>query len=313
MIRKEFPDLHWLKKQIEQQFVSKQGWPNCIINARGQSSYRPDIKGTLSLFMNVKGETRCGVDNQKVQVDTSHFFISNQHQPYTLEVENTTTETFNIHFSEKLLSEVYAGLITPADILIDNHSRIEGQYLHFFNRLYRKEEVFTKLIQRLYLYSQQEYRNPILLDELLTDLLVYLMQLHRDIIREMHRISALKKSTQVEIYKRLCESLNYLHSFYNKEITLDELSAVACLSKFHYLRLFKSVLHLSPHQYLLKLRLDKAKELLQYTQIPVTDISITVGFENNTSFSRLFQQRFGQSPLNYRLASGKKKLAILVN
>ena len=313
MIRKDFPDLHWLKKQIEQQFINKQGWPNCIINARGQSSYRPDIKGTLSLFMNIQGETRCGVDNQRVQVDSSHFFISNQHQPYTLEVENTDTETFNIHFSEKLLSEVYAGLINSTDSLIDNYSRVEGEHPHFFNRLYQKEDAFLLLIKRLHQYTQQEYRNPILLDELLTDLLIYLLHKHKDVLQQVDRISALKKSTQMEVYKRLCYSLNYLHSFYNREITLDQLSGIACLSKFHYLRLFKSVFHLSPHQYLLRLRLEKAQELLRQTQIPVTEISVTVGFENNTSFSRLFQQRFGQSPVNYRLAAGKKKLAILVN
>jgi AraC family transcriptional regulator len=246
-------------------------------------------------------------------VDTSHFFISNQHQPYTLEVENTATETFNIHFSEKLLCEVYAGLITSTDTLIDNHSRIDGQHPHFFNRLYHKEEQFMALTQRLYQYSQQEYRNPILLDELLTDLLVNLLQRHKDIMQEVNRISALKKSTQLEVYRRLCYSLNYLHSFYNKEITLDELSGISCLSKFHYLRLFKSVFRLSPHQYLLKLRLEKAKELLQHTQIPVTEISVMIGFENTTSFSRLFQQRYGQSALNYRMATNKKKLAILVN
>jgi AraC family transcriptional regulator len=313
MIRKDFPDLHWLKKQIEQQFVNKQGWPNVVINARGQSSYRPDIKGTLSVFMNVKGESRCGVDNQMVQVGTSHFFISNQHQPYTLEVEDTATETFNIHFSEKLLSEVYAGLITPADTLLDNHSRIEGQHPHFFNRVYQKDEAFLVLIQNLYHYTQQEYRNPMLLDELLTDLLIYLLHMHKDVMQEVNRIAALKKSTQVEVYKRLCYSLNYLHSFYNREITLDELAGIACLSKFHYLRLFKSVFRLSPHQYLLKLRLEKAQELLQHTQIPVTDIGILIGFENVTSFSRLFQQRYSQSPLNYRMATSKKKLAILVN
>jgi transcriptional regulator GlxA family with amidase domain len=77
--------------------------------------------------------------------------------------------------------------------------------------------------------------------------------------------------------------------------------------------MFKTVFQLSPYQYLLKLRLEKARELLTLTPIPVTEISIILGFQNITSFSRLFHQRFGYSPMQYRMEYGARKLAILVN
>jgi transcriptional regulator GlxA family with amidase domain len=79
------------------------------------------------------------------------------------------------------------------------------------------------------------------------------------------------------------------------------------------LRVFKSVFQLSPYQYLLKLRLEKAGELLKHTSIPVSIISIESGFQNITSFSRFFHQRYGYSPTEYRKTFSQRKLAILVN
>jgi AraC family transcriptional regulator len=313
MIRNDFPDLQWLKKQIAAEQFKKTGWPNVIIHAKGVSDYRPDIKGTLSIFMNVQGESRCGVGKELVKVDTGYFFISNQQQSYTLEIENTHTETFNIHFSEILLREVFSGLMLSPEKLSDNPQLLVHTPVEFYNRLYPKDAVFQALLKKLYTHSKQGWQNELLLEEQLTELLVYLLQLHRHIEKEVNQLVAVKKSTQVEVYKRLCLSLNYLHSCFTQEISLGELAAIACLSKFHFLRMFKTVFQLSPYQYLLKLRLEKARELLTLTPIPVTEISIILGFQNITSFSRLFHQRFGYSPMQYRMEYGARKLAILVN
>jgi AraC family transcriptional regulator len=313
MIRKDFPDLQWLKRQIASEQFKESGWPNVIIHASGKSDYRPDIKGTLSLFMNIKGESRCGVGKELARVDNDYFFLTNQHQNYTLAIENPQTETFNIHFSEKLLSQVYAGLVLSAEKLTDlpiadHHSPVE-----FYNRLYPKEESFQRLTKALYSHSKQGWQDALLLEEQLTEVMVYLLGMHKHIAKEVNRLAAVKKSTQTEVYRRLCLSLNYLHSYYAQEISLDELAAIACLSKFHYLRVFKSVFQLSPYQYLLKLRLEKAGELLKHTSIPVSIISIESGFQNITSFSRFFHQRYGYSPTEYRKTFSQRKLAILVN
>lgn len=313
MIRTSFPDLQWLKKYIDSRLAAKEGWPNVIINAKGVRDYRPDIKGTLSLFMNIRGESRCGVGNQLALINEDYFYISNQYQPYTLAIENAYTETFNIHFSEKLLSEVFAGLVLSDETLLDNHAQLNCSPVEFYNRLYPKDQAFQVLFADLYTYTRQEWQEPILLEEKLTNVMVYLLKLHKHIGQEVNKLAPIKKSTRIEVYKRLCVSLDYLHSCYTNEISLDDLAGMACLSKFHYLRLFKSVFHLSPHQYLLQLRLDKARNYLLHTQMQVNQISTLLGFQNITSFSRLFHQRYYMAPLHYRFKHSPQKLAILVN
>jgi AraC family transcriptional regulator len=313
MIRRDFPDLQWLKKQIEAEQFKKTGWPNVVIHAIGKRDYRPDIKGTLSLFMNIKGESRCGTGKGLVRIEPDYFFITNQRQPYTLEIENTYTETFNIHFSEKLLDEVFAGVMHSPEKITDNPKIANHAGIEFYNRLYPKDDRLKRLMEPIYRHSQQGWQNALLLEEQLTEVLVYMLSLHQDIAREVHKLATVKKSTQVEVYKRLCLSLNYLHSYYTQETSLDDLASIACLSKFHYLRMFKAVFGLSPYQFLLKLRLEKARELLKFSHLPVTEISTILGFQNTSSFSRLFHQRFGYAPVHYRMENTSRKIAILVN
>ena len=111
MIAQNFPDLQWLKMQIDQRFQNRygvgnvqlegEGFPSIVINAKSTKVYRPDIMGPISVFLNLKGNSRCKVDGRTVVVDDHTYFISNRFQPYTLEIENPQeTETFNIHIGE---------------------------------------------------------------------------------------------------------------------------------------------------------------------------------------------------------------------
>src|SRR5262245_8140892 len=105
MILTEFPDLQWLKAQIAQRFRKRVGWknmqleaegfPNVIINATTGNAYRPDVEGPISVFMNIHGNSRCKVDNHTVEINDGFFFVSNNLQPYTLEIEGgQPAETF---------------------------------------------------------------------------------------------------------------------------------------------------------------------------------------------------------------------------
>ena len=248
-----------------------------------------------------------------VNINSDYFFISNQHQNYSLEIDNFFTETFNIHFSEKLLAEVYKGTLQPADKLLDDPFKENESQPDFYNRLYTKDAEFNRIISKLYTHSEGGHQQNMLLEEQLIEVLVYLLKIHKNLSREISRLTLVKPSTRAEVYKRLIHSLNYMHSYYTTELSLEELCTIACLSKFHYLRLFKSAFQQTPYQYLINLRLEKAKTLLQHTHIPITEISITLGFQNITSFSRLFQQRYYYSPSGFRSTFASRKLAILVN
>ena len=83
-------------------------------------------------------------------------------------------------------------------------------------------------------------------------------------------------------------------------LDLKQISGEAWLSPHHFLRLFKQVYKETPHQYLTRRRIERARRLLLQTEMPVTDICYAVGFESLGSFSWLFRKRVGLSPDQYR-------------
>jgi AraC family transcriptional regulator len=302
MIRHDFPDLTWLRNQVALRFKDKQGWPNVVLNVKSSGCYRPDITGPLSIFINIKGQSRCGVVQHTVTIPETHYFITNPGENYTLQIpENSSTETFNIHVGERFLEQVYDGLLLPADCLLENPFELQRAPIHFFNRLYPKDAVFNALLNQIYQQGQAGITDALLLEEQLAGILVYLLQVHRSVLKEVEKLPATKRATQLEIYKRLCYSVDYLEANYSREITLDELAQVACLSKFHYLRSFRACFRQTPHQYLTAIRLEKAKALLKYSHLQVTDIALAIGLQHVGSLSRLFSQKVSASAGQYRL------------
>jgi AraC-like DNA-binding protein len=81
---------------------------------------------------------------------------------------------------------------------------------------------------------------------------------------------------------------------------LDELARIAGLSRYHFLRTFKAVTGITPHQWVLRARLRDAARRLVATRDPVTVIALDVGFEDLSNFIRTFRAEFGVSPRQYR-------------
>lgn len=94
--------------------------------------------------------------------------------------------------------------------------------------------------------------------------------------------------------------LNYIHTHLNQDITLSEIARVLNLSQYHFCRLFKQSMGMTPHQYLTQCRINHAKQLLLKTQLTVTEIAFEVGLTNHSSFTRLFRQSVGVTPKAFR-------------
>lgn len=92
----------------------------------------------------------------------------------------------------------------------------------------------------------------------------------------------------------------YISHNIDHEITLDELSALANLSKYYLCRLFKNAFGMTPIQYHVAVRLEKAKQMIQFTNLPLSDIADQLGFQSIHAFSRTFRKNEGISPSFYR-------------
>jgi len=94
--------------------------------------------------------------------------------------------------------------------------------------------------------------------------------------------------------------LRYLEPRIVEPHTLAELAGIAGLSRYHFLRTFKGVTGITPHQWLLRARLRDAAQRLVTSRDPITEIALDVGFEDLSNFIRTFRAEFGVSPSRYR-------------
>ncbi len=101
--------------------------------------------------------------------------------------------------------------------------------------------------------------------------------------------------------RRLRKALDCVSDRFGEPLSIAEVAAEAGISKFHFSRLFRLAMGMSPYQWLLNTRLDAAKSMLEGTDLPVAEVASRCGFENANYFSTTFTRRFGFSPRVARL------------
>ncbi len=100
-------------------------------------------------------------------------------------------------------------------------------------------------------------------------------------------------------------SREFLAANSEKSLRLEDAAKAACLSSFHYHRLFQSAFGETPRQYLCRLRMARAKHLLVKEKMTVTDVCFAVGYESLGSFSSLFHSMVGVTPSTYQITESR--------
>jgi AraC family transcriptional regulator len=113
----------------------------------------------------------------------------------------------------------------------------------------------------------------------------------------------LDKQELISEYKsRINRILDHIESNLDHQFTLEELSAIANFSKFHFHRIFSSIIGETPFQFINRTRLERAAKLLtMHKSLSITDIALKCGFSDISIFSRNFKKQFNISATNYRL------------
>lgn len=303
----QFPDIQWLRKQAQNDFqngkginnqpLPQPGWPSVVLNTRSFGAERNGIKGPFSVFINLSGNSLVKAGGKTIELTNDNLCIVDKGEFYDLIIpEGQRTDTFNIHFGEQLYREVAQFSNHSTDQLLDNPS-FEGAFPSLTpTRSTWKTQHIHQQIEILNAYYktegapiEQEY-------ELLADLLSTMMHNQQHEALRHHQINSLKRSTKQELLNRVSLSLDYIHAHYNESIGLDELAAIACLSKYHYLRTFKAIHSCTPQQMIAKLRFEKAISMLNQGGFPIAEIAPSLGFSEVAAFTRFFKKMSGQSP-----------------
>lgn len=109
-----------------------------------------------------------------------------------------------------------------------------------------------------------------------------------------------KENTIADHKERLNRVLVYIEEHMDEPLKLDELASLACFSPFHFHRIFAAHIGETIHEYIRRIRLERAAHKLSYTDEPITSMALSAGYETPAAFTKAFRQHFGQNPTEFK-------------
>ena len=126
-----------------------------------------------------------------------------------------------------------------------------------------------------------------------------LIEDHLSIYQKIQNIDAVKISTKNELYKKIQSAKQHIDEEFKSNLDMESLARKCYISEYHFFRMFKKVMEISPYQYLLQRRLKYAEEEIQSDQKNISEIALDAGFSDLFTFSKSFKKNFGISPRAY--------------
>lgn len=187
-----------------------------------------------------------------------------------------------------------------------NHLVSYSDKIHFF----LMEELFCKYPSNVEFHNYMQ----LLFQRIKQDDYLSIQELQYDFIRKLlfHQspylfsychIPAVKQSTRSELYTRLIKAKTNLHDSIYHPISMPQLAKEVCISEYRLYHLFKSSFGISPHKYLLQLKLNEALSLRKAGEFTWTEIANKLQFANVQTFSKAFKKYFRLSPAAYQHSS----------
>ncbi len=141
-------------------------------------------------------------------------------------------------------------------------------------------------------FKEKPYGYELLIKSILFDIFWRLFSLYVKPAKDSGRLG----------YKieKIKDVLDYINQNYQKDITLEELSKEVNISKFYICRIFKESLRMTPVEYINKVRVERAMELLRNTDMSISEIALECGFNNISYFIKIFKKYMQVTPLKFR-------------
>jgi AraC-like DNA-binding protein len=290
------------------------GAANAVIWGRAKQYHVAEFPGPLSIKSVVRGEGVWGTAEAERVVDSGNYLVLNAGKSYSLTIDSSEiVETFCLFFRPGFVEDVHRVESCDPVALLDELFAAEeheeksavvngnGRFrVEFFETLHGHDALVSPLLKRTYERVRDGTATQEWLEDHFFGVARAMLRVRERAERQAARIPAKRLSTRLELYKRLLRGKDFLDSFHAEELPLNEVARAACVSPYHFHRLFREVFGKTPNQYLQRKRLERARELLRSTDRGVTEISMDVGFQSSTSFSALFRKTFGYSPREYR-------------
>ncbi len=261
----------------------------------GKHIARLSVRGVLNGYHYYK----TGGNDRVVKKD--NYLIVNQGQTWESEIESETpVEAIVIAFHPAFLNTATHSLTKTTEVLLDNPFDSNTKAVNFFENTYPNDPQIQQLFLQFKKHILEETKEEMAFEQLYFDFFKNIFEVHEKIKNQSQLIPSKKLAVKKELFQRLGIAKDYMMAHLGAQITLADISKVAALSPYHFLRLFKTVYQRTPHQFLTQERMKLAHYLLQSSTKTIQEICYDSGFENHSAFGRVFKKQFGRTPMEVR-------------
>ncbi|MFC4262242.1 helix-turn-helix transcriptional regulator [Ferruginibacter yonginensis] len=272
---------------------------NSIVFSSLHNFFEPVHSKGFAIKYVAEGSERYVLNNEIFDVQAGNYLLCNATKLGHVEIESAkNVKGICINIIPAIIHEVAAsfkrpdsafpdidlGLFLSTDNFIENQyqasSTAVGKALHDFQQYITLHQIAVQQLPIDFFYTLAE---KIVVDQ-------------QPIYKQLQSIPVVKSATKRQLFKQLQQGKFYIDHHFATKISINQIAQYACMSEYHFFRLFKSIYKQTPHQYILFKRLQFAKKLLQQGGTSIAAIAYECGFVDVFAFSKAFKQYMGCTP-----------------
>jgi AraC family transcriptional regulator len=217
-----------------------------------------------------------------VQLGDSSFIPAGQSSDWCCYGEGRCRPILHIFLKPGLIAQVAeASEMDQAEINLVNFSKLDLHLQHIAT-LFLAELKSGGMMGQLYIESLTQV------------LIIHLLRHYSTLTQKM------RPENRSLTHAQLQQALDYIHTHLDQDLSLAEIARVTSISSTYFASLFKGATGISPHQYVIQQRVEKAKLMLSKTDLAITDIALQVGFSSQSHLTQQFKRLTGMTPKQVR-------------
>ncbi len=253
-------------------------------NFNGETSFKQ-----LAAKFVIEGSETYVIGGKKFKVHSGEYILGNNNLLSEVLIQEKTVGLC-LDISNKIIDEVIQTLYDNPDF---SNFLLEDKFL--VNTYKAQNTSFGHRLQWLTKAVVESNRDDILMTELFYAIGENIVVDQALIFEQYARLNFKKQEVNEELFRSLLKTKSYIDDCFLDQLTLNKLLEVACMSKFAFIRLFKTTFGVSPYQYILQRRLLFSKSKLE-AGCAVADVAELSGFADQAAFSKAFKKYFNVPP-----------------
>jgi AraC family transcriptional regulator len=249
----------------------------------------------LSLNFNLDSSQTYHAGSRQYTINPSRYLLINEGQSFKTSLsQNVENRMLTVAFKVGLPESIYRLLSSSSENMLADPFTVTER-IDFFEGVHELTDKVNLHINELLIARPTGENLQEKLNLILEEIIAEQFKLNRHALS----LQKVKPTTRIEIFRRLRWSMEFLQDNFTNDIAVDDLAKQACLSTYHFKRLFKEIYGEAPWQMIRRMRLAKSVTLLT-KGLSVKEVCKAVGWTDASSFVRLFRTQMKITPHQFR-------------